>query len=106
MGKRTDYQREYMREWRERKKNNLPKPIPDRKSLVVELIDVLLGDYKMTNKEIAECIGVYPYNIVNWKSGKFIINKENFERIQKMVAILSGRDIRYRGQAFDILMGE
>lgn len=71
-----------------------------------DLTKILNDDMKMTQKEIADYVGVEVYIVSLWKSGKVFANTENYDKIHDMVLRLNGRNIKYPGQAIDILREE
>lgn len=71
-----------------------------------DLTKILNDDMKMTQKEIADYVGVEVYIVSLWKSGKIFANAENYDKIHDMVLRLNGRNIKYPGQAIDILREE
>ncbi len=71
-----------------------------------DLIKILNDDMKMTQREIGEYVGVELYIVSLWKSGKIFANAENYDKIHDMVLRLNGRNIKYPGQAVDILREE
>lgn len=73
---------------------------------ISDLIGVLNGDMKMTYDEIACYVGVTKYIISLWKNGKTYANQDNYDKVHDMVLRLSGRNIKYPRQAFDILVEE
>lgn len=73
---------------------------------ISDLISVLNGDMKMTYDEIAVYVGVTKYVISLWRHGKTYANEDNYEKVHDMVLRLSGRNIKYPRQAFDILVEE
>lgn len=68
-----------------------------------EMIKVLNEDKKMSLQEIADFVGVEKYVVNNWKQGKTQAKVENFLKVEDMVFFLDFYDIKYRGQALDIL---
>lgn len=71
-----------------------------------DLIKILNDDMKMTQREIGEYVGVELYIVSLWKNGKIFANDENYDKIHDMVLRLNGRNIKYPGQAVDILREE
>ena len=73
---------------------------------ISDLIKILNDDMKMTQKDIGDYVGVESYIISLWKSGKIYANVDNYDRVHDMVLRLNGRNIKYKGQALDILIAE
>ena len=71
-----------------------------------EMIKVLNEDKKMSLQEIADYVGVEKYVVNNWKQGKTKAKVENLMKVQCMYMVLEFYDIKYRGQALDILEEE
>lgn len=70
------------------------------------LIDKLKNDYKMSQREIAIWCGVN-YPVVNgWYNSKITPISEHLDKIREALALLAGRNVRYRHQALDILQGK
>ena len=73
---------------------------------ISDLIKILNDDMKMTLKDISEYVKVEKYIVSLWKNGKIYANEFNYEKVHDMVLRLNGRNIKYRGQAIDILREE
>lgn len=67
-------------------------------------IRVLDREYKMSIREIAKVMGVNFYVVSFWRNAKVEITKKNYEKLCNMMMKLTGKNIRYKGQAYDILM--
>ena len=98
--------REYQRAYRERKKMEKGNAKPERVYRASELIDILLGEYKMGIRGIAKYVGVMHYNIINWRKQKFVIKAENYEKLVEAVERLKGFQVKRQGDALRFLMGE
>lgn len=70
---------------------------------ICDLIKILNDDMRMTQKEIGDYVGVEAYIVSLWKSGKIYANSNNYDKVHDMVLRLNGRNIKYPGQALDIL---
>lgn len=70
------------------------------------LVDMLHRDYKIGYRDLASYVGVMDYIPFRWKNMQSYPNVENMEKLEDMVLRLSGHDVRYSGQAIDILKGE
>lgn len=75
-------------------------------SNIRDLLWVACNEYKMTYKEIAECVGVGKYVVFRWVHGLSKITRKNYDKVIEMLGKLKGRDIRYPRQAIAILRGE
>ena len=82
--------REYQRAYRERKKMEKGNAKPERVYRASELIDILLGEYKMG---------------IRGKQ-KFVIKAENYEKLVEAVERLKGFQVKRQGDALRFLMGE
>jgi hypothetical protein len=47
---------------------------------------------------------VEQYVVVGWRKEKFQITQKNYEKVCVMMMKLTGRNIKYKRQAFDLLM--
>ena len=75
-------------------------------SNIGQLIRVANQEYKMSYQEIADWVGVQKYMVFRWCSGKSKISAGNYEKVQDMMMRLNGYNVKYRGQAMDILRSE
>ena len=57
----------------------------------------------MSYREIGEAIGVGTCVVCWWNSGEHKISKNHFDKINEILLKLSGYNIKYKGQALDIL---
>lgn len=71
-----------------------------------EIVDILHDDYKVGYRELARYVGVMEYLPFRWKNMESYPNAENMDKLEDMLLRLSGHDVRYAGQAIDILKGE
>lgn len=71
---------------------------------VARRMRILEKDYKMSVREIAKVVGVNFYIVSYWRNQKVTITDKNYEKVCNMMMRLTGKDIRYKGQAYDILM--
>lgn len=71
-----------------------------------ELLDILVSEYKMTLTEIAKVMGVIKHVPTLWKHKDTYPSDKHYEMLQNMILKLSGGNVKYKGQAFDILMNE
>lgn len=67
-------------------------------------MEILRKQYLMTTREIAQIVGVQQYVVVGWRKEKFQITQKNYEKVCVMMMKLTGRNIKYKRQAFDLLM--
>lgn len=79
-----------------------------RENVVVAqgLMRRLKGEYKMSQRDIAAWCGTTQPMVTWWATGRHNINDEHLDRLREALVLLAGRNIRYKGQALDILMGE
>ena len=70
------------------------------------LIEKLKREYKMSQRDIAVWCGVNQPVVTWWATGKHKAMDEHLDRLREALALLAGRNIRYKRQALDILMGE
>jgi len=69
------------------------------------LLAILKNEYKLSQRDLAEYLGVNQRVVFLWNTGRFAPNDENFNKLRDIPVLLSGRNIRYPKQALDILMG-
>lgn len=62
-------------------------------------------EYRLNQRDLAEYIGVNQRVVYLWNIGRFLPNDENFDKLREIPLLLAGRNVKYRGQALDILMG-
>ena len=75
------------------------------KEQVRPLLAKLKRDFKMTQREIAIWCGVNQCVVNLWATGKGSIQSVNLNRLKEAIVLLGGRQVRYKGQAIDILLG-
>jgi DNA-binding transcriptional regulator YiaG len=73
---------------------------------IADLVKILNDDMKMTQRDIAEYVNVELYIVSLWKNGKIYAAPDNYDKVYDMVLRLNGRNIKYPGQAVDILREE
>lgn len=70
---------------------------------------VLLGrlkeEFLMSQRDVAKWCGVNNCVVAHWASGKYVASREHLDKMREVPLLLAGRNIRYKGQALDILMG-
>ena len=71
-----------------------------------ELVEVLVGEYKMTQAEIAEYTGVTRAMVTWWKMGKCFADDWHYGILQDMCLQLAGKGVRYPKQAMEVLKAE
>ena len=62
-------------------------------------------EYNLSQRNLAEYLGVNQRVVYLWNIGRFSPNDENFDKLREIPLLLAGRTIRYPRQALDILMG-
>lgn len=62
-------------------------------------------EYNLSQRNLAEYLGVNQRVVYLWNIGRFSPNDENFDKLREIPLLLAGRNIRYPRQALDILMG-
>jgi transcriptional regulator with XRE-family HTH domain len=71
---------------------------------IAKRMRILEKDYKMSVREIAKVVGVNFYIVSYWRNQKVNITDKNYEKVCNMMLKLVGKNIKYKGQAYDILM--
>lgn len=71
---------------------------------VAKRMRILEKQYKMSVREIARVVGVNFYIVSFWRNQKVNITMANYEKVCNMMLKLAGKNIKYKGQAYDILM--
>lgn len=71
---------------------------------VAKRMRILEKQYKMSVREIAKVVGVNFYIVSFWRNQKVNITMANYEKVCNMMLKLVGKNIKYKGQAYDILM--
>lgn len=69
-----------------------------------ELIGVLMGEYKMTQLDVANWCGVARYLVSRWMNGLSNPCDRNLVKLREAVDRLEGVRVRYKGQALDFLI--
>ena len=65
----------------------------------------LKRDYKMSQEDVARWCGVNKCVVSWWATGKCSIQDANLDKLKQAIVLLGGRQVRYKGQAIDILLG-
>ena len=78
----------------------------NREEIVKSKIKMLQKVYLMSYREIGEAVGVETCVVCWWSSGKHTIRESHYNKICDILLKLSGYNIKYKGQALDILKGE
>ena len=73
---------------------------------VVGMLDLLKSEYKMSLREVAKYLGLTQASVVRWHTEECFPSEENYNAVQDILLRLSGRRVKYKGQAVDILNGE
>lgn len=68
------------------------------------LLAILKSKYKLSQRDLAEYLGVNQRVVFLWNTGRFAPNDENFNKLRDIPILLSGQNVRYPKQALDILM--
>ena len=71
-----------------------------------ELVERLMGEFRMTEREIAEYVGVNRPVVAGWKSGKWYAKAGHYDKLQEMCLRLASKGVRYPHQAMDVLTAE
>ena len=66
----------------------------------------LKAEYKMSQRDIAKWCGTTQPMVTWWATGKHKANAEHVDRLREALVLLAGRNVKYKGQALDILMGD
>ena len=77
----------------------------ENKVQVRPILARLKRDYKMSQRDVARWCDVNNCVVNQWAKGKKSINNANLDRLKEALVLLDGREIRYKGQAIDILLG-
>lgn len=81
--------------------------VPERnKGQAQVLMYRLKKEYLMSQRDIAKWCNTSQPMVTWWSTGQCVANDEHLDRLREALVLLSGRNIKYKGQALDILMGE
>ena len=69
------------------------------------LLAKLKNEFKMSQRDVAEWCGVNTCVVAKWATGKYTASTKNLDKMREVPLLLAGRNIRYKRQALDILMG-
>lgn len=73
---------------------------------VAGMLKILKEEYLMSQRDVAKYLGVTQVMVMNWGLERAFPHRKNYEAVQDMLLKLSGRKVKYKGQAMDILNGE
>ena len=76
----------------------------DIKDEVVAKLKFLKDNYLMSSRDIAEALGVEQCTVVWWNQKKIRISYRNYEKLNEILLLLSGQNIRYKKQALDFIL--
>lgn len=72
---------------------------------VQPLLKRLKSEYLMSQRDVAKWCGVNQPVVTWWATGKHLANDEHLDRLREALVLLAGRNVKYKGQALDILLG-
>lgn len=77
----------------------------ENKGKVKPILLRLKREFKMSQEDVARWCGVNKCVVSLWATGKGSIKGANLDKLKQAIVLLGGRQIRYKGQAIDILLG-